>query len=41
LLLLGKDEAAHFLAPVDAKISWILRDAENGNVTSQPFGMPC
>jgi ATP-dependent DNA helicase RecG len=40
LLLLGKDEAAHFLAPVDAKISWILRDAENGNVTSQPFGMP-
>lgn len=40
LLLLGKDEAAHFLAPVDAKISWILRDADNGTVTSQPFGMP-
>lgn len=40
LLLLGKDEAAHFLAPADAKISWVLRDADNGTVTSQAFGMP-
>ena len=40
LLLLGKDEAAHFLAPVDAKISWILRDAQNKTVSSQHFGMP-
>jgi len=40
LLLLGKDEAAHFLAPIDAKISWILRDASNGTQTSQPFGIP-
>jgi ATP-dependent DNA helicase RecG len=40
LLLLGKDEAAHFLAPADAKISWILRDADNGTVTSQAFGLP-
>jgi ATP-dependent DNA helicase RecG len=40
LLLLGKDEAAHFLAPADAKISWVLRDAHNGTVTSQPFGIP-
>lgn len=40
LLLLGKDEAAHFLAPADAKISWILRDADNGTVTSQSFGLP-
>lgn len=40
LLLLGRDEAAHFLAPVDAKITWILRDADNGTVTSQPFGPP-
>jgi len=40
LLLLGKDEAAHLLAPVDAKISWILRDASNGTLTSQPFGIP-
>ena len=40
LLLLGKDEAAHHLAPADIKISWILRDAHNGTVTSVPFGMP-
>lgn len=40
LLLLGKDDAAHFLAPADAKIAWILRDADNGTVTSQPFGLP-
>lgn len=40
LLLLGRDEAAHFLAPADAKISWILRDADNGTVTSQAFGLP-
>jgi hypothetical protein len=30
LLLLGRDEASHFLAPADAKISWILRDADPG-----------
>lgn len=40
LLLLGKDEAAHFLAPADTKISWVLRDAHNATVTSLPFGMP-
>ena len=40
LLLLGRDEASHFLAPVDAKITWILRDAANNTITSQPFGLP-
>lgn len=40
LLLLGKDEAAHYLAPADAKISWILRDAGNATVSSQHFGLP-
>lgn len=40
LLLLGKDEAAHLLAPVDAKISWIRRDASNTTSTSHPFGIP-
>lgn len=40
LLLLGKDEAAHFLSPVDAKISWILRDAHNRTESSQHFGIP-
>ena len=40
LLLLGKDESAHFLAPADVKVTWALRDADNGHVTSQPFGLP-
>lgn len=40
LLLLGKDEASHFLTPTDIKISWVLRDAHNATVTSVPFGMP-
>ena len=40
LLLLGKDESAHFLSPADVKITWALRDADNGHVTSQPFGLP-
>ena len=40
LLLLGKDEAAHFLAPADVKVSWILRDADNKSVSSQHFGVP-
>lgn len=40
LLLLGRDEAAHFLAPADIKISWILRDEHNRAIASQHFGMP-
>lgn len=40
LLLLGRDESAHFLSPVDAKISWIPRDADNATLTSQHFGPP-
>lgn len=40
LLLLGRDEASHFLAPVDAKISWILRDSHNRTEASQHFGIP-
>ncbi|PJC20467.1 MAG: transcriptional regulator [Comamonadaceae bacterium CG_4_9_14_0_8_um_filter_57_21] len=40
LLLLGKDESAHFLAPVDAKMSWILRGGDNSTGPSQHFGMP-
>lgn len=40
LLLLGRDEAAHFLSPVDAKISWVLRDGTNMTIDSQQFGMP-
>jgi len=40
LLLLGRDEAAHFLSPVDAKISWILRNSQNQAISSQHFPMP-
>ena len=40
LLLLGRDEAAHFLAPADAKISWILRNEDNVAISSQHFGLP-
>ena len=40
LLLLGRDEAAHFLSPVDAKITWVLRDAHNRTESSQHFGIP-
>lgn len=40
LLLLGRDEAAHFLSPADVKISWILRDDQDRMISSQHFGMP-
>ncbi len=40
LLLLGRDEAAHFLSPVDAKITWLLRDVAGITGPSQHFGMP-
>lgn len=40
LLLLGRDESAHFLAPADTKISWILRDARNATVSSQLLSLP-
>lgn len=40
LLLLGKDEATHFLAPADVKLSWLLRDAHNATGPAQHFGMP-
>jgi len=40
LLLLGKDESSHFLNPVVAKISWILKDAKNKELDYQHFGPP-
>lgn len=40
LILLGKDESQHFLSPADTKISWILRDVNNSNVSNQHFGIP-
>ncbi|GAB6110771.1 RNA-binding domain-containing protein [Desulfomicrobium salsuginis] len=40
LLLLGRDESAHFLSPADVKITWILRDDQGRMISSQHFGMP-
>ena len=40
LLLLGKDEAAHFLAPSDTKMSWLMRDADNATGPGQHFPIP-
>lgn len=40
LLLLGRDEASHFLSSADVKFSWILRDNDNRTAGGQHFGMP-
>lgn len=40
ILLLGKDEAMHFLAPADVKLTWLMRDADNATGPAQHFGLP-
>lgn len=40
LLLLGKSESATLLAPAVAKISWILKDANNRELDYEHFGPP-
>jgi ATP-dependent DNA helicase RecG len=40
LLLLGKDEAEHFLQPADPKIRWLLKDAQGNDRDYALFGMP-
>lgn len=40
LLLLGKDEASHFLSPARAQITWVLRDEHNLEKDYQHFGLP-
>jgi len=40
LLLLGRPEAASLLSPAVAKVSWILKDAENQEVDYAHFGPP-
>jgi ATP-dependent DNA helicase RecG len=40
LVLLGRSEAAPLLAPAVAKISWILKDAANGELDYEHFGPP-
>jgi ATP-dependent DNA helicase RecG len=40
LLLLGKEEAEHFLSPADAKIRWLLKDHQGNDRDYELFGMP-
>jgi ATP-dependent DNA helicase RecG len=40
LLLLGKDEAEHFLLPADPKVRWLLKDHQNNDRDYALFGMP-
>jgi ATP-dependent DNA helicase RecG len=40
IILLGKNEAEHFLAPAVAKISWVLKDARGAEKDYQHFGPP-
>lgn len=40
LLLLGRPEAATLLSPAVAKISWVLKDAENRELDYEHFGPP-
>lgn len=40
LLLLGKDEAEHFLLPADLKIRWLLKDHQGNDRDYALFGMP-
>ncbi len=40
ILLLGRAESATLLSPAVAKISWILKDAENRELDYEHFGPP-
>jgi ATP-dependent DNA helicase RecG len=40
LLLLGKDEAEHFLQPADPKLRWLLKDTKGNDRDYAMFGMP-
>lgn len=40
LLLLGKEEAEHFLQPADAKVRWLLKDYQGNDRDYALFGMP-
>jgi ATP-dependent DNA helicase RecG len=40
LLLLGKEEAEHFLTPADAKVRWLLKDAQGHDKDYLIVGLP-
>jgi len=41
IILLGKEEAEHFISPSVARITWILRDVNNHDKDYEHFGPPC
>ncbi|MBC7449963.1 MAG: transcriptional regulator, partial [Cytophagales bacterium] len=40
ILLLGKEESVHFISPAVAKISWIIKNANNKELDYEHFGPP-
>lgn len=40
ILLLGKEESAHFINPAVAKITWVLKDEHNVELDYEHFGVP-
>lgn len=40
LILLGKDESEHLLAPAEIKIRWKLVDRDNNDIDHEIYGMP-
>ena len=40
ILLLGKEESEHYLNPSIAKITWILKDAQNNEIDYEHFSCP-
>lgn len=40
LLLLGKHESSHWLSPADARMTWVLKDANGRDIDYEHFGPP-
>jgi ATP-dependent DNA helicase RecG len=40
IILLGRNEAEHFLSPAIARITWVLKDADGGEKDYRHFGPP-
>lgn len=40
IILLGKEESEHFINPAEAKIRWVLRDANDNDKDYEIFGCP-
>ncbi len=40
IILLGKEESEHFISPAEAKIRWVLKDAQNNDKDYDTVGCP-